>query len=125
MALLVAACCGCGTGEYEKRLDERVKQLGEETRRSEAERALYKRGVKGWSEDVFNKDGDLTGKRTKYSDKCLEMFVNGADKTGKYAKKQHVQHEIAGVVYNINLGPAPPPEPDPSPAPIDVDVTTE
>ena len=31
LALLVTACCGCGTGEYEKRLDARVKQLGEET----------------------------------------------------------------------------------------------
>ena len=74
-----------------------ARESGDTIRRAQAERALHKRGVEGWDEASYGKDGFIR----KYSDKCLELYLRAEDPK-KYGER--TEKSGSGVVIQVNLG---------------------
>ena len=89
--------------------------LGNEERQFRREEAIYKRGVTGWTEKVWNlKTGELLGRRRLFSDRLCELGAKAADPQ-KYGEKHQLdikRDAPAVVIYQIEgvtLGQQPPP----------------
>ncbi len=68
-----------------------------------AEHELYRRGVEGWDDPVFNRQGKLLGYKRRYSNRCL-LFLLKKRKPEVYGDKpqppvnNHVQISIPEII---------------------------
>lgn len=87
-----------------KALMAEAQEIGGQIRQHRRERALDERAVDGWQVPIFNKAGMKVGEETKYSDRLLELALKA--NSDKYKEKTQVDHNVKGVVFNIQA-PAP------------------
>jgi hypothetical protein len=78
-----------------------VSRLGEETRKVLRLDEAHRRAVDGVEEDMYSASGKYCGKRIKYSDALLTLFLK-ADHPDKFSEKHEVKQ--SGVILNMNLG---------------------
>jgi hypothetical protein len=78
-----------------------VSRLGEETRKILRLDEAHRRAVEGTEEDVYSPSGRLVGRRIKYSDALLTLFLK-ADHPDKFSEKHEVKS--TGVVLNMHMG---------------------
>lgn len=78
-----------------------AKEVGRMARQERREREADRRGVEGWDEPVYGRDGFL-GTVRRYSDRLLELTLKAGD-PAKYGERRQVDHNVKGVVVQFHI----------------------